>query len=84
MSPQHTHEETVIKNKQFDFKSLAPKTDVDLTAYEEAFQFALSKVNPLNTKILLALQKQGFVGNFDVDERIGDCYRVYSKKKWNK
>ena len=43
----------VFENKdiQLDFKSLAPRTDVDLTVYESAFQFALSDAGIKNVAI---------------------------------
>lgn len=40
-----------MENKEFDFKSLAPQTDVDLTAYEEALKFALSNESVKNVAI---------------------------------
>lgn len=40
-----------MEGKQFDFKSLAPKSDVDLTGYKEAFKFALSNSEVKNVAV---------------------------------
>ena len=51
MKQENTNEELFLEEKKFDFKSLTPRKDVDLSAYEEAFEFALKNMEIKNVAV---------------------------------